>query len=93
MANISSSLFPQNEQNEIGVDAVSKLLESVDEHIPEPKRDLEQPFYLPIEQMFVISGQCLETRVIRMILVINSENLKLGNKITGSDNPEVQILL
>jgi len=42
---------------EIGKDRVLKLLESVDEWIPTPSRDLEQSFLMPIEASFTISGR------------------------------------
>lgn len=42
---------------EIGRDKILQLLDAVDEYIPQPKRDLDLPFYLPIEQVFSISGR------------------------------------
>lgn len=41
----------------MGRDAILKLLDSIDSHIPQPVRDLDKPFYLPIEQVFSISGR------------------------------------
>lgn len=41
----------------IGKEAIEKLLDAVDEHIPTPTRDLEQPFLLPVEDVFSISGR------------------------------------
>lgn len=37
--------------------AVEKLLDTVDEYIPEPVRDLEKPFLMPIEDVFSIEGR------------------------------------
>ena len=51
----------QNEKDDIGVESIRKLLDSVDSYIPEPVRDLDQPFYLPIEHMFTISGKTTST--------------------------------
>ncbi|ODQ83078.1 hypothetical protein BABINDRAFT_159539 [Babjeviella inositovora NRRL Y-12698] len=42
---------------EIGSEAIMKLLDAVDETIPTPERDLEQPFLMPIEDVFSISGR------------------------------------
>lgn len=42
---------------EIGEQAIMKLLDSVDEYIPTPVRDLEKPFLMPIEGIFSISGR------------------------------------
>jgi len=42
---------------EIGSDAVLKLLEEVDKHIPTPVRDLDKPFLLPVENVYSIPGR------------------------------------
>lgn len=47
----------ENKRPEIGSEAIHKLLEAVDEHIPTPVRDLEQSFILPVEDVFSISGR------------------------------------
>ena len=38
-------------------DAVLKLMEAVDEYIPQPERPIDQPFLMPIEDVFSISGR------------------------------------
>jgi len=40
----------------MGTESVRKLLAAVDSHIPQPVRDLDKPFYLPVEQVFSIAG-------------------------------------
>ncbi|KAI1884749.1 hypothetical protein AGOR_G00229710 [Albula goreensis] len=47
----------ENKKPEIGVDAVMKLLEVVDTHVPLPKRELDKPFLLPIECVYSIPGR------------------------------------
>jgi len=42
---------------EIGHDAVLKLMQEVDAYIPEPERDLDKPFLMPIEDVFTITGR------------------------------------
>ena len=42
---------------EIGVEAIRKLLESVDEWIPDPVRELDKPFLMPVEGVFSIPGR------------------------------------
>lgn len=37
--------------------AIQKLLDAVDEYIPEPKRDVDKPFLMPIEDIFTITGR------------------------------------
>ena len=38
-------------------EAISQLLEALDSYIPEPKRDVDKPFLMPIEDVFTISGR------------------------------------
>lgn len=41
----------------LGAEAIKKLLEALDSYIPEPKRDIEKDFLMPIEDVFSISGR------------------------------------
>jgi elongation factor Tu len=43
--------------DEIGKDAILKLMEAVEAHIPTPQRELEKPFLMPVEDIFSISGR------------------------------------
>lgn len=43
--------------HELGRDKILELMEAVDEHIPEPTRDLDKPFCMPIEDVFSIAGR------------------------------------
>ncbi|HDK03471.1 MAG TPA: elongation factor Tu [Gammaproteobacteria bacterium] len=47
----------EGDQSEIGVPSIWKLLEAMDTHIPVPERPVEQPFLMPIEDVFSISGR------------------------------------
>lgn len=47
----------EGREPEIGEQAITKLLAAVDEYIPTPVRDLEQPFLMPVEGVFSISGR------------------------------------
>ena len=40
-----------------GVESVQKLVQAMDDYIPEPVRDTDKPFLLPIEDVFSISGR------------------------------------
>src|SRR5208282_3851242 len=42
---------------EIGRDSVLKLMDSVDAYIPQPERPVDQPFLMPVEDVFSISGR------------------------------------
>ena len=47
----------EGDQSEIGVPAIKKLIESLDSWIPEPVREIDKPFLMPIEDVFSISGR------------------------------------
>jgi elongation factor Tu len=53
-----SALFALEGRNpELGHDSVLKLMESVDSYIPQPERPVDQPFLMPVEDVFSISGR------------------------------------
>ncbi len=60
---------------EIGKDAILKLMAAVDEHIPTPERPVDQPFLMPIEDVFSISGRgtVVTGRVERGIVKVGEE--------------------
>jgi len=45
------------DDNGMGTSAVKKLVETLDSYIPEPVRAIDQPFLMPIEDVFSISGR------------------------------------
>ena len=45
------------DKGELGYQAMQKLMDAVDSYIPEPKRDTDKPFLMPIESVFSISGR------------------------------------
>ena len=45
------------DDNEMGTTAVRKLVEALDDYLPEPERAIDQPFLMPIEDVFSISGR------------------------------------
>jgi len=47
----------EGDQSDIGVPAIIKLVDALDSYIPEPERDIEKPFLMPIEDVFSISGR------------------------------------
>ena len=47
----------EGDTSEIGVEAVKKLVETLDTYVPEPERAIDQPFLMPIEDVFTISGR------------------------------------
>ena len=47
----------EGDTSEIGVSAIEKLVETMDSYIPEPVRNIDKSFLLPIEDVFSISGR------------------------------------
>jgi elongation factor Tu len=47
----------EGDTSDIGAPAVLKLVETLDSYIPEPVRDVDQAFLMPIEDVFSISGR------------------------------------
>ncbi len=47
----------EGDTSEIGVPAIMQLLKTLDEYIPEPKREVEKPFLMPVEDVFSIQGR------------------------------------
>ncbi|CAI7787015.1 unnamed protein product, partial [Closterium sp. NIES-53] len=68
-----------------GKKAVLKLMEAVDEYIPEPQRSLDKPFLMPIEDVFSIQGRgtVVTGRVEQGIIKVGDEieivGMKAGN--------------
>jgi elongation factor Tu len=60
---------------EIGRDAILALMKTVDEYIPQPERPIDQPFLMPIEDVFSISGRgtVVTGRVERGIVKVGEE--------------------
>ncbi len=47
----------EGEGGEQGEEAIEKLLAAVDESIPQPQREVDKPFLMPVEDVFTISGR------------------------------------
>lgn len=47
----------EGDEGELGEQSILKLLEALDEYIPEPKRDIDKPFLLAVEDVFSIQGR------------------------------------
>ena len=53
----SAVMALEDKNPEMGREAVLKLMEAVDANIPQPERPIDQPFLMPIEDVFTISGR------------------------------------
>src|SRR5262245_46728047 len=47
----------EGDTSELGEPAILKLMEAMDAYVPEPVRDVEKPFLMPVEDVFTISGR------------------------------------
>ena len=56
-------------------DSITKLMDAVDSYIPVPKREIEKPFLMPVEDVFSISGRgtVVTGRIERGIVKVNDE--------------------
>lgn len=63
---------------------ILKLMENVDNYIPQPKRDIDRPFIMPIEDVFSISGRgtVVTGRIERGVVNVNDEVEIVGMKDT-----------
>src|SRR5207248_4628245 len=69
---------------ELGHDAVLKLMAAVDEYIPQPERPKDQPFLMPIEDVFSISGRgtVVTGRIERGVVKVGEEVEIIGIRPT-----------
>jgi elongation factor Tu len=74
----------EGEQSDLGVESVKKLVETLDEYIPEPERAVDLPFLMPIEDVFSIAGRgtVVTGRVERGIVKVGDEVEIVGLKDT-----------
>jgi elongation factor Tu len=74
----------EDRQPEIGREAVLKLMAEVDAYIPQPERPIDQPFLMPIEDVFSISGRgtVVTGRVERGVVKVGEEVEIVGLKAT-----------
>jgi elongation factor Tu len=74
----------EGDTSDIGIPSIEKLLAAMDEYIPVPERPVDQPFLMPIEDVFSISGRgtVVTGRVDRGIVKVGEEIEIVGIKET-----------
>jgi elongation factor Tu len=74
----------EGDTSEIGVPSILKLIEEMDRYFPQPVRDMDKPFLLPIEDVFSISGRgtVVTGRVERGVVKVGEEIEIVGIKET-----------
>jgi elongation factor Tu len=75
----------EGENSELGIKSVVKLVEEMDKYIPVPKREVEKPFLMPVEDVFSISGRgtVVTGRIERGIIKVNDEVEIIGLRPTA----------
>jgi elongation factor Tu len=65
----------EGDTSEIGVPSIERLVAEMDKYIPVPKREIEKPFLMPVEDVFSISGRgtVVTGRIERGIVKVNDE--------------------
>jgi len=65
----------EGDTSEQGEGSIKKLVEEMDEYIPEPKREIDKPFLMPIEDVFSISGRgtVVTGRIERGVIKVGEE--------------------
>jgi elongation factor Tu len=83
---IRGSALKALSDDEEAIKSIEDLLKSVDEYIPEPVREIDKPFLMPVEDVFTISGRgtVVTGRVERGVLKLNEEVEIVGLKPTKS---------
>ena len=74
----------EGDTSEIGIPSILKLVDEMDSYFPEPQRDTDKPFLLPIEDVFSISGRgtVVTGRVERGVIKVGEEIEIVGIKET-----------
>jgi len=75
----------EGDDSEIGTQSIDKLVEALDSYIPVPKRDIEQDFLMPIEDVFSISGRgtVVTGRIERGVINVGDDIEIVGIKETA----------
>ena len=75
----------EGNQSDIGVPSIIKLVDALDSYIPEPQRDIDKPFLMPIEDVFSISGRgtVVTGRIERGVIKVGEEIEIVGIRPTA----------
>jgi elongation factor Tu len=74
----------EGDAGDIGEGAIMKLMEAVDSYVPQPKREKDKPFLMPVEDVFSISGRgtVVTGRVERGVIKVGEEVEIIGLRPT-----------
>ncbi len=74
----------EGDDSELGSQSIEKLIAALDEYIPDPVRDLDKPFLMPVEDVFSIKGRgtVVTGRIDQGVINVNDEIEIVGIKDT-----------
>ena len=74
----------EGREDKIGQDAIKELMSHVDSYIPQPARDVDKPFLMPVEDVFSISGRgtVATGRIERGVIKVGDEVEVIGIRDT-----------
>src|SRR5262245_44192966 len=80
----SALMALENKDPKLGHDAILELMKAVDSYIPQPERPKDQPFLMPVEDVFSISGRgtVVTGRIERGVIKVGEEIEIVGLKAT-----------
>ena len=72
---VSVAAFPALQGDEKWGESILELMDAVDEYIPQPERETDKPFLMPVEDVFTITGRgtVITGRIERGIVKVNEE--------------------
>jgi len=75
----------EGDESELGIPSVEKLVAAMDDYIPVPERPVDQPFLMPIEDVFSISGRgtVVTGRIERGVIKVSEEVEIVGIRPTA----------
>ncbi|MFS3129234.1 elongation factor Tu [Nocardioides sp. Bht2] len=78
--------YPALQGEEKWAESIRELMAAVDEYIPQPERDLDKPFMMPVEDVFTITGRgtVITGRIERGIVRVNEEVEIVGIRDTSA---------
>src|SRR5574340_1477386 len=81
----SALMALEGKQPEIGHESILKLMQAVDDYIPQPQRPKDQPFLMPVEDVFSISGRgtVVTGRIERGVIKVGEEVEIVGLRPTA----------
>jgi len=76
----------EGDDSEIGTPSIDKLVDALDSYIPQPERDVDQDFLMPIEDVFSISGRgtVVTGRIERGVINVSDDIEIVGIKETAT---------